>query len=100
MIDAANADSSSNRPVGQLQLTLLPMLQFAQSINSEDTVMAMIDSLSRSSDSGRLMIIQESVPNGQEARLNIGEGLLQAIGAAIRQGNLEAQRNAIQNGQF
>ncbi len=100
MIDAANSDSSSNRPVGQLQLTLLPILQFAQSITSEDAVMAMIDSLSRSSDSGRIMIIQESIPNGQEARLSIGEGLLQAVGAAVRQEQLEAQRNAIQNGQF
>lgn len=62
--------------------------------------MAMIDSLSRSSDSGKIMLIQESIPNGVEVRFSIGEGLMQAAGAAARQGQLEAQQDAIQNGQF
>ena len=99
-IDTAGSDSSSNRPVGQLQFSLLPLLQFAQSFNSEDITMAMIDSLSRSSDSGKIMLIQESIPNGVEVRFSIGEGLMQAAGAAARQGQLEAQQDAIQNGQF
>ncbi|MGC6445115.1 MAG: hypothetical protein ACON5D_08360 [Rubripirellula sp.] len=99
-IDTAGSDSSSNRPVGQLQFSLLPLLQFAQSFSSEDITMAMIDSLSRSSDSGKIMLIQESIPNGVEVRFSIGEGLMQAAGAAARQGQLEAQQDAIQNGQF
>ena len=46
------------------------------------------------------MLIQESIPNGVEVRFSIGEGLMQAAGAAARQGQLEAQQDAIQNGQF
>ncbi|MBL6725312.1 MAG: hypothetical protein ISQ09_09500 [Rubripirellula sp.] len=100
MVDASGTDSSSNRPMGQMQIKLLPILEFAQSISSEDSVIAMIDSLSRSTDSGKISLTQDTVPNGQEVKFSIGEGLLQAVGAAMRQQQLEAQQNAIQNGQF
>jgi hypothetical protein len=86
--------------MGQMQIKLLPILEFAQSISSEDSVIAMIDSLSRSTDAGKISLTQDTVPNGQEVKFSIGEGLLQAVGAAMRQQQLEAQQNAIQNGQF
>ena len=100
IIDAQGSDSSTDRPVGQVQIKLLPMFEFAQSAAANDFVMAMIDSLSRSADAGKIMYVQESIPNGQEVEISIGEGLLQAVGAAVRQVELEAQQNAIQNGQF
>ncbi|MDB4338723.1 hypothetical protein OAA19_01300, partial [Rubripirellula sp.] len=100
MIDSAGQDKSSSRPVGQLHFSLMPMLELAQSVNADDSVMAMIDSLSRAADTGKIMMISESIENGQDFTLSIGEGLLQAAGAAARQEQLEAQRNAIQNGQF
>lgn len=95
LIDAGETDNVGNRPVGQLRFTLLPILQYANSIEANDSISAMIDALSRSPDSGELNIVSKSVENGGESRLTVGEGLLQAIGAAIRQA-----QQAGQQGQF
>tara|TARA_R110002049_G_scaffold27321_2_gene94103 strand:+ start:216558 stop:218204 length:1647 start_codon:yes stop_codon:yes gene_type:complete len=91
LIDSSGSDSSSNRPMAQLRLTLLPILQFAQSVEPNDSVAAMIDALSRAPDAGLITAVGDSLPNGQSTRLTIGEGLLQAIGAAGRQAQQAAQ---------
>lgn len=96
LIDAGSADNGGKRPVGQLRLTLLPILQFAQSIESNDSLAAMIEALSGAPDPGELVVVQESISNGQASRLTFSEGLLQAIGAAAQQ----AQQARMQGGQF
>ena len=96
LIDSSKSDSTADRPVGQLRVTLLPILQYAQSIEGNDTLAAMIDALSRSPDGGVMTMVQENIPNGQEVTITMGEGMLQAIGAAARQ----AQQRAMQNAQF
>ena len=95
LIDSAGNDNGNGRPTGQLRVVLLPILQFAHSIEPNDAVAAMIDALSRAPDSGELMMIQESIEDGLRGELVLGEGLLQAIGAAARQ----AQQAQMQ-GQF
>ena len=100
LIDASDSDNGTARPVGQLRVTLLPILQYAQSIESNDTLGAMIDALSRSPDAGELTVVQESIVNGQEVTVNIGEGMLQAIGAAARQAQQKALQQQQQQGQF
>ena len=97
LIDAGGADTGANRPVGQLRLKLMPILQFAQSVEANDALAAMIDSLSRASDPGLLTVTQKSIPFGQESHITIGEGMLQAIGAAIQQAQ---QAKMQQQGQF
>ncbi len=97
LIDAGGTDSGAARPVGQFRVTLMPILQYAQSIESNDTLAAMIDALSRSPDTGELTVVQESITNGQELTVKVGEGLLQAIGAAARQAQQKAMQ---QQGQF
>lgn len=96
LIDSGKSDSGAGRPVGQLRVTLMPILEYAQSIEGNDTLSAMIDALSRAPDSGEMTLVSESIANGQEVKVKIGEGLLQAIGAVSRQ----LQQQAIQNGQF
>lgn len=95
LIDSAGSDSSANRPVGQLRFKLLPVLEYAQSIQSNDAVASMIDALSRSADPGLVTVTQDSVENGQKTRITVGEGLLKAVGAAAQQ----AQQQQFQ-GQF
>lgn len=85
LIDSSGSDTGGSRPVGQLKLTLMPILQFAQSVESNPVISSMIDALSRAPDAGKLTVVQDSVENGQESTILIGEGLLQAIGAAVRQ---------------
>ena len=85
IIDSAESDNGAARPVGQLRLTLLPILRYAQSVEPNDAIASMIDALARAPDSGLVTAVSDSLPNGQSTRLTIGEGILQAIGAAARQ---------------
>ncbi len=96
LIESGKSDTGGSRPVGQVRFTLLPILQFAQSIESNDSLVAMIDALSRSSELGELMVVQDSIANGQASRITLSEGLLRAIGAAVQQ----AQQARMQGGQF
>jgi hypothetical protein len=85
LIDAGESDNVGDRPVGQMKISLLPILQYAQSIEANDTLAAMIDAISRSPDAGELIVVSHAIENGGKSRITIGEGLLQAIGAAIRE---------------
>jgi hypothetical protein len=96
LIDKSTTDSSANRPVGQVRITLLPVLEFAQSVKQNDTLSAMIDALSRSPDPGELTFVQESIPNGQKTKVTIAEGLIKAIAAAVRQ----VQQAELQEAEF
>jgi hypothetical protein len=97
LIDSSNADKGADRPVAQLKVALMPILEFAQTIETNDTLSAMIDALSRSPDPGVLTIVQDGIVNGQKSEITVGEGLLQAIGAASRQAQ---QARMQQGGQF
>lgn len=99
LIDDGATDQGGVRPIGQLQLRLLPILEYAQSIEVNDTIAAMIDALVRSPDPGMVRIINQQIPNGQSTELTIGEGLLSAIGAAITQVQ-QAQQAQLQKGGF
>ncbi len=83
LIDAGDTDGGGVRPLAQLHFTLLPILQYAQSIEENDVVAAMITALSAAPDPGRISVISETVPNGQKGQLVLGEGLFKAIGAAV-----------------
>ena len=76
-------------------MTMMPMLKYAQSIESNDTLAAMIDALTRSPDEGDMSNVAESIENGQKFSFHIGEGILQAIGAAVQQ-----TQQALPAGQF
>ncbi|KLU06177.1 putative signal peptide and transmembrane protein [Rhodopirellula islandica] len=86
LIDAeATPVAPSGNTLMQLEVNLMPILQFAQSIENNDAIAAMIDALSRADDAGELRIVSEAIENGQISRFIIGDGMLQAIGAAARQ---------------
>jgi hypothetical protein len=85
IIDSSGDRAVAQRHVGQLRLTLLPVLRYAQSIEPNDSIAAMIDALSRAPDNGVVTAIADSIPNGQSTRFTIGEGVMQAVGAAARQ---------------
>lgn len=95
LIDNSTLDQGADRPVGQLKMTLMPILQYANSIESNGVISAMINALNSAPDEGVVTLIQESIPNGQASAFRIGEGLIRAIGAAV----MEAQ-NAKMNNQF
>ena len=85
LIDSGASDAGASRPLAQMQTRMLPILQYVQSVQNNDTVAAMIDALARAPDPGEITIVGESIPNGQKTRMTVAEGVLQAIGAAVRQ---------------
>ena len=85
LIDSGKTKTSADRPVGQMRMTMMPMLTYAQSIEANDTVAAMIDALAGSPNGGEMSVVAEAIDNGQKFSFEIGEGILQAIGAAVQQ---------------
>lgn len=83
--------------LGQFELNLMPILQFAQSIESNESILTMIDALSRASDPGTMRFATISIENGQSTRIVVRDGLLRAIGAAVRQAQ---QKKVPQEGNF
>ncbi len=95
LIDAGDQNLGGQRPLAQLRFTLLPVLEYAQSIEENDVVAAMITALTSSPDPGLVSVISDSLPNGAKSQIIMGEGLLKAIGSAV----MAAQRAKMQ-GQF
>ena len=91
MIDAAGSDSSADRPASQLRMKLLPMLQYAQTIEGNDTLAMLIESLSLSPNGGEMTMVEEGIANGQKIKITIGEGLMKALGVAGAQAQQQMQ---------
>ncbi|MBB3205734.1 hypothetical protein FHS27_001538 [Rhodopirellula rubra] len=98
MIDGAASPVAASDDLARIELNLLPILQYAQSVESNDAIASMIDALSRADDAGTLRVVSKAIDNGQRSRIVLGDGLLRAIGGAVR----EAQMKKMQqnNGQF
>ncbi|MFG0290310.1 MAG: hypothetical protein ACF8CQ_19180 [Rhodopirellula sp. JB044] len=98
MIDGAATPVAAGDDLARIELNLMPILQYAQSVESNDAIASMIDALSRADDAGTLRIVSKAIDNGQRSRIVLGDGLLRAIGGAVR----EAQMKKMQqnNGQF
>ncbi|SMP48928.1 hypothetical protein SAMN06265222_102481 [Neorhodopirellula lusitana] len=85
MIDGASGQpQSSGDLLAQFEINMLPILQFAQSIEANDAIISMLDSLSRATDRGTLRVITKAVDNGQSSRIVISDGVIRSIGAAVR----------------
>ncbi len=98
MIDgAATKSPAASDDLARFQLNLMPILQYSQAIKANDGVAAMIDALSRASDGGTLQVVSKAIDNGQSSRIVVRDGLLRAIGAAVRQAQMKQMQN---NGQF
>ncbi|MGV3484292.1 MAG: hypothetical protein ACO1RT_07730 [Planctomycetaceae bacterium] len=91
-------DNPTDRPLGQMQVSLLPFLRFSQSIKSNDVVAAMIDTLSQNVETDYVLVQSDSIENGQASTLEIGEGILKATGAAIREVQMQKMKQMQQQG--
>ena len=96
LIDSGAQDNGDKRPLAQLQFRLLPVLEYAQSVEENEVVAAMITALSTAADPGHVSVVSDSQPNGATSQLVLGEGLLKAIGSAVS----ALQQARMQGGQF
>ncbi len=96
---AATPAASAAADLVRFEVNLMPILQYAQSVEANDDIAAMIDALSRAEDAGTLQASTKPTAHGQTTRVVIGDGLLRAIGGAVRQA--QAKQMQQQNkGQF
>lgn len=91
-------DDPGDRSLGQMQISLLPFLRFAQSIQSNDIVASMVDSLSQNAETDYVLLEADPIENGQSSSLEIGEGILKAIGAAAREVQMQKMKQMQQQG--
>lgn len=87
LIDSADVDTGdlAARPLGQMRVKFLPLLRLAQSMKPNDAVAAVIDAIAVGGDSDYVSLVANVIDNGQTSNIEIGEGVLKAIGAAIRE---------------
>jgi hypothetical protein len=99
LIDSAGADKGNlvDRPLGQMQIKTLPLLRLAQSIQANDVMAAMIDSVALASEHDFINVTTNSIENGQSNLIEIGEGVLRLIGVGIREAQ-NAQMRELQQG--
>ena len=69
----------------------VPMLQYAQTIEANDTVATLIEALTRSPNGGEMTMVEEGLANGQKIQVTIGEGLMKALGVAATQAQQQMQ---------
>lgn len=99
LIDSAGADNANlaDRPLGQMQIRSLPLLRLSQSIQANDIIAAMIDSVALASEHDFINVTTNSIENGQSNLIEIGEGVLRLIGVGIREAQ-NAQMRQMQEG--
>ncbi|MEO1618730.1 MAG: hypothetical protein AAFV88_22965 [Planctomycetota bacterium] len=83
LIRSGGKDNSSDRPLGQGKIELLPILELAQSVKATDELATIISALSGEGQKGTISFTAESIPNGSSGTIRMGEGLLKAIGAGV-----------------
>lgn len=86
LIDSGANDNPGDRPIAQAHVKVQPILEFAQSISSNDTLATMIDAMSGSDDPGVVNVTAIGIKNGQETRITLSEGLMKALAAALMSG--------------
>ena len=82
LVDAPVGPAPNPDKLGVFKGRLLPMLEFARSIESSDQLVAMIDELLRAPDPGVITFQGEVIRNGTAGEFTISEGVLKALGAA------------------
>jgi hypothetical protein len=103
LIDSAGNDRGdvAQRPLVQMRLQLLPILRLAQSVKPNDSLANVIEAVALGGDNDYLSMTGHAIANGQTSYVEIGEGLLKAIGAGIREAqNAQLQQQQRGGGQF
>ena len=96
LIDNAKTPQPPMEQISVANFRMAPVLKYAQSIEVNDTISMMLQAVAKSDDGGQVAFETKRVDNGQATRITIGDGVLKAIGAIVR----ERQNAAMQQGGF
>ena len=86
LIDSADGDTPGDRPIAQAKVKVLPILEFVQGMQANDSLALMVDALSRADDSGVVNVTATSIPNGQSTRITLSEGVIKALVSTLMAG--------------
>ena len=81
VIDASAQQTQQDVPPFQLNIALLPILRFAESVDDSPAVPALIEMLEKAGND-RISLTATPIPRGAQYRLEVQEGVLQVIGEA------------------
>jgi len=84
--DSARSSQQVVRPF-ELHVSLTPILEFAAAMENDPVVKVLADSIKRSAGKDHIRIAQKPVERGVSTRLEVEEGVLQLIGAAVKARN-------------
>ena len=83
LIDSGKKDTPGDRPIGQARVKLLPVLEFLQNIQENESITTMVDALSGSDDPGVVGVVATEIENGQAFKVTLSEGVLKALVGAV-----------------
>ena len=94
VIDQSTSVADQQVPPMRLTFAVLPFLKFANSLDQNDDIEAVIESLEENVAAGdKIRITSSVIPRGAVSRLEFDEGLIKAIGVAAENAGLELPQN-------
>jgi hypothetical protein len=87
VIDKSAQDGSKAVPPMQLNVSLLPILKFAASVDNSNANKAIVSEMIKvleTSGKDKINLISQPIKNGNNVRIQVEEGILQMIGAAAK----------------
>ena len=88
VIDKSAQDGSKAVPPLQLNVALLPILKFAASVDTNNEIIPELVKVLEKSGKDKVNLISQPIKNGNNIRIQVEEGVLQVIGAAVQKGGL------------
>ncbi len=84
MIDQVSQKGPAAVPPSQLNVSLLPILKFAASVDDNPIVPALVSVLEKNGKD-KISVVTELRPRGSNTRILVEEGVLQTIGEGVKQ---------------
>ncbi len=88
VIDKSAQDGSKAVPPLQLNVALLPILKFAASVDPNNEIIPELIKVLGPVGKDKINLISQPIKNGNNIRIQVEEGVLQVIGAAVQKGGL------------
>ncbi len=84
VIDASASAANQDVPPSQMTIALLPILKFASQFPEGAVLAGAVTSLEQNADKDKIRLSSHTVERGARTRIELEEGVLQAIGAGVQ----------------
>lgn len=84
IIDASQAKKSQTVPPGQFVIAVGPILRFASAVKEDPLTTMLAATIKENQDNDHISIKAEAIDRGVRSRIEVEQGVLELIGAAIR----------------